>query len=408
MNRNDIRDLALNKVLDVKTTILNLSTGVGKTKIAIDCINKICDNIFNVDNVPTKVSILVPTKALINNWFVELKKWNCKTDLIDIKCYNSIAKINPYSDIIVLDEAQHLSEKRQDIFTDIVNVNKDLKIIVLSATLHRETMEYIKSLGTYNLVKTTIASAINDEILPTPKIYTIPLILDNKINNMEIIENKNKSNSITCNYNERWTFKKRFPTRKLIIKCTKKQYYDDLSNKIDYYKKRFLSTKTEIMKNKWLRTAGLRLKYLSYQKTDIVKTILSSLQDQRTLTFCYDIYQSEALGCHNIHSKNSKGLQVLDDFNNGKINHITSVNMLNEGQNLYNCRVGVFANINNSDIITQQRNGRLLRHKKPVIIIPYFKDTRDEELKNKMLENYDKNLIFEFKNIEQFKYFKLE
>ena len=37
--------------------------------------------------------------------------------------------------------------------------------------------------------------------------------------------------------------------------------------------------------------------------------------------------------------------------------------------------------------------GRLLRHKNPVLIVPYFKNTREEELVNKMLENYNPALI---------------
>lgn len=61
--------------------------------------------------------------------------------------------------------------------------------------------------------------------------------------------------------------------------------------------------------------------------------------------------------------------------------------------NLCNCQVGIYANLNSSDTIVKQRMGRLLRHKNPVIIVPYFKNTREEELVNKMLENYNPKLI---------------
>ena len=36
---------------------------------------------------------------------------------------------------------------------------------------------------------------------------------------------------------------------------------------------------------------------------------------------------------------------------------------------------------------------RALRHKDPVIIIPFFRDTREEELVRKWMESYNKNLI---------------
>ena len=61
--------------------------------------------------------------------------------------------------------------------------------------------------------------------------------------------------------------------------------------------------------------------------------------------------------------------------------------------NLVNCQVGIYANLNSSDTIVKQRMGRLLRHKNPVLIVPYFVGTRDEELANNMLENYNPKLV---------------
>ena len=36
---------------------------------------------------------------------------------------------------------------------------------------------------------------------------------------------------------------------------------------------------------------------------------------------------------------------------------------------------------------------RAMRHKHPVIIIPYYKDTREEEVIDKMLEGFNKDFI---------------
>ena len=46
---------------------------------------------------------------------------------------------------------------------------------------------------------------------------------------------------------------------------------------------------------------------------------------------------------------------------------------------------------------------RILRHKEPVIIIPYYKNTREEEVVVKMIENYNKDLIQVIKNINDIK-----
>lgn len=404
MTREEAANNALSKVLLVKSTILYLGTGYGKSKLAIDCINKIADFNFKQNEEETTVSIIVPRQPLINNWKEEIKKWGCNTDKIEILCYNSIHKLNKYCNCIVFDEAHHLSELKREILNDIFKVNPNVKLLFLSATIPHDIMDYMKSLGTYNIVKGNIADGIKDEVLPTPIIYTIPLYLDNIKSVAEIIKNPRCSNPVTCNYDERWNFIKRFTTRKIIIKCTQKQYYNELSDKIDWYKRKFMFNKTVVFKNKWLRAASERLKWLSEQKVDICQSIISILQDQRVLLFCNNIEQSLKFKNYApINSKNKNSLQNLDDFNNSKINHISSVNMLSEGMNLTNCRVGLFCNLNASEILSQQKFGRLLRHPKPIVIIPYFKDTRDEELKDKMLKDYDSSMIKEITDIKDIK-----
>ncbi len=69
--------------------------------------------------------------------------------------------------------------------------------------------------------------------------------------------------------------------------------------------------------------------------------------------------------------------------------------------NLVNCKVGIYANLNSSETIVKQRLGRVLRHKNPIIIVPFFKNTRDEELKNKMLEDYNPELITVMETIKE-------
>lgn len=63
----------------------------------------------------------------------------------------------------------------------------------------------------------------------------------------------------------------------------------------------------------------------------------------------------------------------------------------------------MFAAINSSEILIKQKNGRVLRHKEPVIIIPYYKNTREEEIVVKMIENYNKDLIQVVTNINDLK-----
>ena len=151
----------------------------------------------------------------------------------------------------------------------------------------------------------------------------------------------------------------------------------------------------------WLRLCGDRLKYLSDKKTTIVYNILKKLSKYRTLTFCNSIEQTELLGKYCINSKNLESSSILSRFNEGIIDHITACNMLNEGTNLINCRIGIYANLNSSETIVKQRTGRLLRHPNPIIIIPYYKNTREEELVTKMLEDYNPELVRTINFIEE-------
>lgn len=69
--------------------------------------------------------------------------------------------------------------------------------------------------------------------------------------------------------------------------------------------------------------------------------------------------------------------------------------------NLVDCRIGIYANLNSSETIIKQRLGRILRHKKPVIVIPFYRYTREEELVNKMLEDYNPQLVKTITNIKE-------
>ena len=154
-----------------------------------------------------------------------------------------------------------------------------------------------------------------------------------------------------------------------------------------------MRTRDEGVKTKWLFLAGQRLKFLSRLKNPIILSLLEKLKSERVLTFCSSIEQTEILGENCINSKNKESSMVLNMFNHKKLDHITACNMLNEGMNLVDCRVGLYANLNSSDIIIKQRLGRILRHKDPIIIIPYFSGTREEELVEKMLEDYNPELV---------------
>lgn len=378
MTREEVNNLALSKIDKAKYLILELITGMGKTKVAIDLINHICDRVFRNDECPTTILILVAKTVHKQTWRDEIEKWGgIKSDYITIECYESLKNYeNSYFDVVVADEMQHLSEARIDVL-ETIHINESF--IGLSATIKRDMRDYFIHSHKAEVIKCGLKEAVEDEVLPEPTVYLLPLTLD------------------TTNY----TYKVKKFGRDIIT--TQKGYYDSVSSLIEWYKNKYFNSRNERMKNLWLLTAGKRLKWCTEQKEALVLSLLDKFRNYKTLTFCSSIEQSERLGKYNITSKNKASVKNLEMFNLNKIKHITACNILNEGVNLTNCRIGIFCNLNSSEIVVKQRVGRILRHKSPIIIIPYFKDTREEELMQKMVEEYSEDSIISVDSINDIK-----
>lgn len=386
-------------VLGIKNSnlLLEFPTGTGKSKIAIDRIKKITKN-------KGKILIVIPKNVLKDNWKQEFKKWwkTCKLEITYTTYISFYKHIDNKWDFIIFDEGHHLSERCRGFLKTGLKQNFVDNILILSATIKRDLKQELnKLIPDLYIYKITAKEAINSKILPDPKVYLIPLQLDNKYANETIIKNPKAKEIKKIPFNQIWQYK--ISKYKLLINCTQVQYYNDLCNQIEWYKKKFYTTNNPIFKNKWLFLCNQRLKWLSDKKNAILLTLSGYLKDERVLIFCNSIEQTKLFGEHCINSKNKDSEKVLEDFNNNKINMITSCNMLNEGVNLQDCRIGIYGNLNSSETIVIQRLGRLLRHKEPIIIIPYYKDTREEELVKQMLENYNPELVSTLSTLKDLK-----
>ena len=391
MTRDDIKEEILK--IENNNILIELSTGTGKSFMAIQLMKK-----YN----PKSLLIIVPRLVLIDNWKAELNKFKASKFIPRIT-FSTYVGLNKYLDksfdFCICDECHHLSDRALEF---LENIKRDRNIL-LSATVTKNmlyTLSYnFKDLYHY---KIGLKETIDSGILPDPKVVLIPLKLNNGIPTESIWKNpKGLDPVVEVPYALRWSAikQKKFKVR---IYCTEQQYYNDLSETIEWYKKKAISTRNEAMKSRWLKLCGDRLKWLSDKKTRLLLELSVKLKDERVLTFCNSIEQTELVG-NCINSKNKSSMINLSKFNKGKINHISSVNMLNEGVNLDNCRIGIFGVLNSSDIMVTQKNGRILRHKEPIIIIPYYVGTREEELKDKMLENYNPELIETITNINDLK-----
>ena len=390
MNREDTREEILR--LRNKAILLELPTGYGKSLIGMElCLR---------DN-PHSILIVVPRIVLIKNWQDEFKKWSNDKylDKVTFSTYAGLHKIQGHFNCIILDEAHHITPRVQELLSYLTTDH----VIMLSATVKKDLKYELKDLyPDLYCYKVSMKEAIDNDVLPDPTVYLIPLTLDVTNYTETIVKHPSGKVHITCNYKERWNYMWNKNIR-LTVQCTPYQKYTELASEVEFWKNKYMRTRNEIFKNKWLQSASVRLKYLSNLKTPIVKEMLTKLGRERVLTFCCSIEQTEQKGKNSINSKNKDAVAILESFNAGKINHITACNMLNEGMNLSSCRVGIYANLNSSDTIIKQRLGRILRHKEPIVIIPYYKETRDAELVDKMLEDYSPDLVHVINNISEVK-----
>lgn len=408
MNREVIQNEAVSMVLTYHRAAFLWCTGLGKSKASIDCINQLCKQ--NTKKT-YKILLIVSELAHKPNWIEEIKKWKSQTNNeITIECYASLKKyVNTDWDIIIYDEAHHLgSELRLSYITSITATN----IILLSATLQEETLQSIENVyGKFNISKITLNEAIKNNILPKPKIYLIPLQLDNNNYTQVIIEewgDKKRRVSHKCKFEDRWNYisnKSKFPNITLSIQCTEKQKYEYISNNINYWKSRFYRSRQQFAKDKWLQLGAIRKRFLGDIKTrEVYKLIQMIKEEKRYICFCSSIDQADILGGHNsIHSKKSNHLDIINKFNKKEINSLFAVGMLQEGQNLPNIDIGIITQLDGQERAFIQKFGRSLRAEDPIQFIFYYKNTRDEEFLCNAIENIDRTLIIELNSIKDLK-----
>lgn len=397
MNREQI----LKDILHLESynnILLKLATGVGKTKLALELIEQ---------RAAGPILIVYPKVTLKDEWLKEIKKWN-KEHLLNNITFTTYASLHKHAvgrggepirySICVFDEAHHLSERKRNIFKGFTSANN----ILLSATINRnldvELHKLFKGLHTYTV---STKDAIENEILPDPTVILIPLGLKNQRTTCSFVVNPKAKNSITREYSisisNYWRLKKSKCRATMI--GTPLEYHSLLCNLIEFYR---LRQHNPVMKNIFLRLSGERLEWLSFLKNNHIKDILRVLKNDKTITFCSNIAQAELLGSNAIHSQNKKSEELKKKFNAGKIKHITSVAMLNEGVNLTNCKYGIWARYNTSEVMVVQKIGRILRHKTPYIVLPYFENTREEEIVSSMLLKTKSSKTHRIKTLEQF------
>lgn len=375
MDRNEIMKL----VTDSRGPhmVLELVTGFGKTRCALAKINEWSSS--------GPVLIAVPKLVLINSWIDEFNKWGYQDMLASVTftTYASFHKHVGKWGVVVLDEGHHLSERCRELLDGY-----DMKhLIVLSATLPVGIKDFLR--GKYHpaWIRTSMREAINSNVLSEPAVLLMPMKLDNTNKYITLETGKKcKGQVMHVAFNRL----NDYHNSHVICQCTEVEYYTWMTQQVDKFK-RLYTLGNGRMKNVWLQKAGERLKWLGNLKTPVIKGILKVLGNERTIVFCPSIKSSGMLGIPCINSKD--GIGALGGFNNGDINMVATVAMLDEGFNPACCRVGLFQMLNASMKLNIQRQGRIFRHDNPLFIIPYYVNTREAEIVGKVTDGFETHSV---------------
>lgn len=387
MDREKMRN-ALAKLLMVdkaKHILLNLPTGFGKSALAIEVINSITD----IRNV----LLLVNEVGHGKNWEVEFEKFLRKEGVeCETYCYHSMHKLaGKKYDLIIADEAHHLvTDKRKEAFIDI----KSAYTVFLSATLKKDEVAFFKQARPeLQILKVTLRNAVKSGVLPEPEIWVMHSKLDNKVANqvIKVVRDPNKPFTVKAGYDKRffWISKKHNPSANALISCTEREYYDYIESRVAWANDNYKKQSTEYNKQVYLNACIERKRILGEIKTSRIKSITDRIRakGKRFVCFVSSIEQANAMSYENaIHSKKNNNQATLDNFNDGKINEIFAVGMLQEGYNLFDCEVGIISQLDAGERGVIQKVGRVLRHDKPLVVILCIDNTRDEEFLKSALE----------------------
>ena len=399
--RDIMQATALQTLFSYNNLLLKWGTGVGKSKVAILAFHMLISQFPNA-----RYLLVIAERAHKKNWKEEFIKVLGEEEgdyifkHIIVICYASLHKYeNTKWDMICFDEVQHIqSEKRQTILKTLYSEY----VLALSATPGKTAMQALENtFGTFEIDSCSLQKAINKDFLSEPLITVYPLKLNNTVQDTELIVKMNHFSKTPIHdvYKNRWKYlknRKAYLKYVLILKCTEQEKYDYINEQYDYYRNQYLYNWNLRAKNKFLRCASKRKAYLGEIKTKKVKTLIDKLkkENKRFICFCTTIKQAESLGAENaIHSKRADSLNLIQQFNEKKINSLFAVGMLVEGQNLADLDEVVIIQLDANERQFIQKVGRGMRSEHPHIHIFYYRNTRDEELYKEAIENINKEYI---------------
>ncbi len=378
LNRDDL----LNQVLkdENKYIVVLAGTGTGKTRIALKKVEG-----------HRKVLIVHPRVIHKEEWKKEMVKWKLHPPYVDYSTYASLHKKAGYNkdyDYIIFDECHHLfGEKTFNKFSELVQNNRHIPMIFLSATVKRDDLVrldmLLKGMHVYHY---TMEEAIQNNELPKLTFIIHDFTPDNT-KRSHIVCTKSGMNKPERTYRPGIIYSGP-------VRCTEKEAIELITEKIKYWAEQINSPSVGYNGNAFKRKNQARslIKYWGLiRKSTLAKfkferlykvlpNIISGAQDKKILVFVDTIEQAEKLardfGGDYIVSKKSnlKNKEILEKFNQDELKLLFCVGIPEEGVNIKAPDITVLlhlqrSNKNDPSRKVIQRIGRGVRSEQPQIHI---------------------------------------
>jgi len=355
--RDVVQHDALSVSIQHKRCGLAISMGVGKTRIAIQHIQK-CYNQF------IQVLVVVPKHSVAQSWKDELGKMGLENliDHITFTTYISLKKRDPKEfDIVYLDECHSLKYIHETFLSKFTG-----RILGLTGTPPKDTVsEKGMLVQKYCPIKYkfTTDEATESNILNDYKIVIHTLELSNEPS----LKKKKKDGGF---------------------------WYTSEKKDYDYVTKRLAQANTDkqIQFGRIMRMRAL-MDYTSKER--YVKTILNNVSS-KCIVFANTQKQADRICKHSYHSKNSKSEDNLELFSDGRIDKLSCVLQLSEGVSIPNLKSGIIMHAYGNERKTAQRIGRLLRlnpNETAVCHILMYKGTQDEKWVSDAVKGFDQSKV---------------
>ena len=354
---------------------IEASTGFGKTRIGLTCIQKVLGKYPNL-----RILIVVPTTTLKNQWQEQIDEWGF-TFNAEVQVINSVIKHDWACDMLLLDEEHRYNSND---FSAVFNKVKYKLILGLTATFERLDgkhiimQKYCPIVDSVSILECQVNGWVSQY-----KEYVVLIDVDD-------IEEYKKANK---EWNEHYEFFAYDFNKAMRMKGPegwkyKIAYRDELYRGNDENKKKEILKAINYHSGGFTRTMAKRKSFINNhpKKIELARKIIAARSDAKIITFSNNVKMAEAIqNGQNVYTgrvSKKRSATMIEEFNAAKTGVLNTCAKANEGVDIAGLSVAIILGTDSSETKARQRRGRAIRKegdKQAEIFYLVIKDTVEEK-----------------------------